>query len=984
LIRRVAGLLLVAGALASPAQAAKLPVSRAAFKDPPRDVRPKFRWWWGNFVGVGSSLDPAAIADELKAIADAGFGGAEIGFSPGVWANDLQRAGLKAALTEARKYGLKIDMTLGANWPFQTPNTAAGSGLSEQELMYGRTDLTGPTTFTGAVPPPADDDNDPPRGRVVAVTAARVIQGNQLDPKSLVDLSDRLKGNTVSWDVPQGDWILFAFWQRDAEEGVVDHLRAASARAGVGYVDDNQLGAANAGLLPGAAGSFFEDSLELDAVELLWTQDFQREFRKRRGYDMTKYLPLMFVKGQQQYWVPDHEPAPDFDLPGGEGYRYRHDYYETETDLYVANHLAVIQKWARTHGMRFRSQVAYGNALDVTRSARELARRGGLVDDESLNAGDINPFDLTGRDWHFAFDHYRSIVGGSHQGGSAVIGNELGAVFLHVLMMSLTDYKRAMDKAWAAGVTRPLIHGYQSQVPGDAWPGTDHFLGIVSDSWNHRTFPQWAMLKPLADYWGRGALVLQRGRPRTDVAIYRDGFVTTAATITGEVPETIDAQFGDLPQGLREPLKDAVVGTQAPRPSPFFDTEPLERAGYTLQYLDPAGVRAKAARGRGVLFPRGPGYRALVVDQRWMPASTARALDRASRRGLRVVFVGALPSRAAGGRRPKAGDAAVRRAVQRITGRRTARVVAEQAGVAGALKVLRLRPAVSWPRSLRLYSQRRQVGGRELYYLWNPAGETVRFTGSFAARGRPSRLDLWSGDIEDVAVYRRRGARVRVPVELGPGETTVLAFRPVKAARHVVGADADVVGDEVRRASGGTATVRMSDGARRTVRLAEPPAPIEVTDWSLAVDAVGPEGVTPRLLPALALGDWRTLPGLSDASGTGTYTATLNLPEGYAGDDVGLTVDLGRIEGAAQLYVNERLVSPELSPRAPVDVTGLVHAGGNALEVVLTTTLKNKAVAVLPLAAASRPGLAATPGTQPYGLFGPTRVVPYARARLTG
>src|SRR3954451_5402103 len=152
MMRRAGLCLLALLTAAAPARAASVLDDPGAFRDPPRQVRPKFRWWWGNFA-LPSSLDPAAVRDELKAMADAGFGGAEIGFTPSVWANDAQRAGLQAALAEARGRGMSIDMTLGANWPLQTPNTGKGSGLSEQELMYGRKDVTGPTTYDGAVPP---------------------------------------------------------------------------------------------------------------------------------------------------------------------------------------------------------------------------------------------------------------------------------------------------------------------------------------------------------------------------------------------------------------------------------------------------------------------------------------------------------------------------------------------------------------------------------------------------------------------------------------------------------------------------------------------------------------------------------------------------------------------------------------------------------------------------------------------------------------
>jgi len=984
-------------AVAAPAAPSVLN-DRAAFADPPRETRPKFRWWWGNVAGT-STLDPASIPGELKSIADAGFGGVEIAFNSGTWASDTQRESLERALVEAKKLGLQIDMTLGAFWPFQTPNTKPGSGLSEQELMYGRTDLSGPSTFSGAVPAAPDDANGQRGGKVVGVSAARVVQAGPavtpgtppasptvLDPDSLVDLTAKLQPDgTVSWDVPAGDWILFSYWQRDAEEGVIDHLSAASAKAALEYVDQNQLGSA-AGALAGVGDSFFEDSLELDVAELFWTHDFASEFKARRGYEITKYLPLMFVQGMHKYWVPEFEPTPDFELPDGSGYRFRHDYYETETDLYVDNHIGVIAAWARRHGMAFRSQVAFGNSFDVTRSAREITSRGGRADDESLNAGDILPFSINSRDWNFAFDHYRALVAGSHQGGSNEISYELGAVFLRELMVGLTDYKRIMDKAWAAGITRPMIHGYATQPPGTPWPGNSNFVGLVSDSWNAATFPQWAMWKPLADYWGRGTKVLQEGTPKTDIAIYRDGFSTTAATITGELPEiVVDAHLGDLPAGVREPVKELLASTQAPRPSPFFDTEPLSRAGFTTQYLDPAGLRTRDARGMGELFPKGPGYRAFVLDTRWMPAATATALDRASKDGLAVIVVGDAPGRAAGG--PDAtGDATVRAAFARILRRRTTREVARQDDVAEALADLGVRPAAEWSRSARVYTQRRVVGDTTLYYLYNATDAAVRMTGSFVAKGAPSRLDLWTGDIAALPVYRADGARVRVPLDIPAGETEVIAFRPVKSGRaHVVSTSAAEVvarGEasvEVRGTSD-RAGVQLSDGSRAEVPLPRVPAPVTLNSWSLTVDQVGPEGTIAIPVPANGLGDWRTLPGVTAASGTGRYVATATLPDDWSAADRGATVTLGRIEGAAQLHVNDKLASPRLSPGLPVDVTSLLEAGANTFEVVLTTTLKNRALSLLPLTLATRPVLAALPGTQPYGLMGPVRLAPYGRA----
>ncbi len=966
-----------------------------AFADPPTEVRPKIRWWWATPYAAQE------FVDEVDAFARAGFGGAEAAFNTAGWATAEQREMLSASLRAARRNRIRLDMTLGASWPVTTPNTRPGTGLSEQEVMYGRTDLTGPGVFEVAAPPPIGDEANERSARLIAVTAARVVEpgppvtepgtpparSTVLDPGSLVDLSRELgEDGRLRWRVPPGDWILFGFWQRDAAEGVMDHLSGESLEAATTYIDEHQIGAENAALVPVAAREFFEDSLELDAEELLWTDRFREEFEARRGYDPTRFLPLFYIQGQNRYWVPNVTPPADFDLPGGAGERVRHDYFETLTDLYVEHHIGGFTRWARTHGMRYRTQPAFGNAFDVTRSAREVARRGGIADDESLNAGDPSPRELgdpwprttsTNRvpsDWRFALDHYRSVAGGAHQGGQTQVSSELGAVFFEDHMWGLEDYKRIMDKQWAAGITRPIIHGYAYQSPGSPWPGRSQFFNFIAASWNHRTFPQWSMFRPLNEYWARGAMVLEQGQPRADVAIYRDGFVTTAANYPPSV-------FGEVFSGRAEfPL-------DFEKNSPLFDAEALELAGYTLEYIDPVGVRDRRANGRGVLYPEGPGYRALVIDERALPAATAEAIAQAAARDLAVVFVGALPDRGTSHADASREDRRVQEAVERALRHRNVHRASTQASVAGVLADMGVKPAASWSEPVPVYSQRRQVGRSEYFYLWNAGDETQRFTASFDVRGRPYRLNLWSGGVERLARFRSAHGRVEVPIALEPGETTVLAFQPGhRGGASVVATSAEDVAAsghrsiEVRDTRGGRHTVTFSDGSKRSVALPSLPAPITPAAWRLRVEEAGPEGTVPHDLELAALRDWREIPAITNASGTGTYTTTVSLPATWVARNRGTYLELGRVEGAIQVYVNGRLAAHNITAERRLDLSDLLRAGENEIRIVLTTMLKNK---LLALANAGDPGLALLrfmPFTEPYGLLGPVQLVPYGTA----
>src|SRR3954451_17416748 len=948
----------VAGALALcavPARAAE-PLDAASFADPPASAHPAIRWWWGPmFGGTPGALSTAETRKELGYLSDACFKRVEIAFSQAKWATAEQRENLDAALDEAKKRGVTIDMTVGAQWPITTPNTRPGTGLSEQELQYGRADVAGGTTFNQDVPLPYDTHDTSRSAKLFAVTAARVIQrgpavttvntppasSTVLDPSSLIDLTAQAANGKLNWTAPAGDWVVFGFWARETTEGVVDHFRRESIDAATSYVEQNQFSSSAAEQLKSVGGSFFEDSLEIDADGIFWTPKMTTEFAARRGYALAKYLPLVFQQGVHKYWVPETLPIGDFDLPNGAGSRVRHDYAETLTDLYVDQHLKPLQKWAVSHGVKFRAQAAFGQNLDPIRSARELARMGGLADDESLNACDEIPNALVGnaKTWRFAFDHHRTVVGGSHQGGSNTVSTELGAMLgIKTFEFNLSDYKTIMDKEWAAGTSTPLIHGYAYQTSTAVWPGDHAFFGFVPESWNAETYPQWGDWKPLTDYWARGSYVLQTGTAPTDVAVYRDGFLTTAALGFGR-------------SGVLNGLFDAVG---------------MEKAGYSLEFIDPNGVIDPAADGTGVLYPNGPRYRAVVLDERALPVKVAEKLADEAAQGLKVVLVGALPNADTG---YPGDDARVQAAVARLVASPNVARVGAQADAAGALAALGVAPAARWSTAVQVYTQHRETADADYFYVYNATNDPVSIDGSFATAGRPYTLNLQTGAIRKLAVWDTANGRTTVPIRLPALGTTVLAFKKGESAgRHVVStspvketlADGNLV--ELRDTTGGTREVRFSDGTSSTVRLPDLPAAIEPGAWHLHVDGTSATGTTPYDFDLTALKDWRELPGLASVSGKGVYTTTVALPADWTAANRGTYLDLGAVSGSTKVFVNGQRATED--PQR--DISALLKPGANALRIELATTLRNAV-----------PG-----GSQAYGVLGPVRLVPFGRAAV--
>ena len=943
------------------------------FNEPALRYKPATRWWWQG------PLDGAEAVREIRAIADAGFGEVEIAFSASAWASEEQRAVVGQVLDEADRLGVKVSMTMGAAWPVRTPNTRTGSGFASQELQYGRADLAGGDVFDGPVPDPIDAAQLTQPRKLVAVTAARVVEAGPpvtapgqgrapskstvLDESSLIDLTDRVQDGRIRWQAPgTGEWILFAFWSRENTGNYTNPFDADATRKATADLDEIQIGDANAPKLQKAGADLFEDSLELHATTIFWTPKMEQEFAARRGYQMAKFLPMMFVQGMSDFPVPPTEPNPDFILPNGQGDKIRDDYYATLTDLYVDDHLTVLQNWAEKYGMRYKAQAAFLQDLEPIRSFRELIGMGGRGETESLNAGENLPIAIEEPAWRNSLEFQRTVASGVHQAGGTELSVEQGAIFKAAYTMNLDDYKELMSKEWAAGVSQPFIHGFVFQSAGAAWPGRTRF-GTVTENWNDANFPQWPSWRKLTDFFARGTRVLETGTAKTDVAVYSDAFLS--------------------PRGNESP----------------FDGASLERAGYTIGYVDPEGLAEDAAPRRGELFPDTVGYRALVIDQRAISHQAAAAIREAAEAGVRVVFVGDLPRSDTTYATGANGDKAVQRDVAATLKSRSATQVDSQGDIVAALATLRLSPRVD-SGGTQLLTQWRQVDGGAYVYLYNPADDRVSVASSFEVSGVPFDLDLWDGSVSRVAQYSSSKGRTTVPITLDAHEVKVVAIDSnATPSVHVVDPVAPVDGELItdggrilfQTSESGQRSFRLSNGRTRTVAASVGPGSHQPPTtgnrpslldrfgpWTLSVQTVTPNGGATVAVPGhlgesqfqqYRLKDWRDFPAVSGESGVGTYTASTVLDEGWRADeDDGLWLNLGRVDGTATISVNGEPVGTQVDNERRWDVTDHLRTGTNTFEVKVRTTLRN---AVTKYNQNS-------PVTQPYGLRGPVRLDPFA------
>ncbi len=247
------------------------------------------RWWW-----FGPAVEKPELERELRAMEAGGIGGVEIQPVYPLTRDDPARGlvnlpylsdgfldAVRFANDKARELGMRVDITLGSGWPYGGPHTPID--LASGRLRVERL----------AVPAGAGALAMPRIGAGEQFLAAFLKRDGGFERITTIDDV----GMHVSPRTPAGSAVLVFVASRThqavkraavgAEGLVLDHYSAAAIENHLHYVGDRLMQAF--GAHPPYA--VFSDSLEVYGSD--WTGDFLSEFQKRRGYDLTPYLPAL-------------------------------------------------------------------------------------------------------------------------------------------------------------------------------------------------------------------------------------------------------------------------------------------------------------------------------------------------------------------------------------------------------------------------------------------------------------------------------------------------------------------------------------------------------------------------------------------------------------------------------------------------------------------------------------------------------------------
>ena len=818
---------------------------RQRFQSPPKKYRPIVRWWW-----PGNDVTESELRREIDVLDDAGFGGAEIqAFSKGLAAKDFSEAQMQRidsyatpsffrhvaiAVQEARKRGMFIDYTFGSGWPFGG-GEAITPELASIELRSTHLSVEGPAQLHEQLQKPSVTDGHPlhgadilkglpdgwaermkKRAKLVAVVAVKgedaqfdfhqagprkaVVRPGHLEKGTSVVLTPLMQPDgTLKWQIPPGTWQLFVFCsvptaQRvnaGAGEGpqlVMDHMSSEAFAAHAKRVGDNAIPYIGE-FFGNGLRAVFCDSLEV-AANLYWSDDFLAEFRRRRGYDLVPYLPILKVQSHA-------EPFGKFvDIPVYEmpeiGAQVRHDYRQTVSDLMNERFYRQFNRWAHDHKLLSRTQ-AHGAPADVLRIYGEAD----IPETEDLyDSG--------------CYDFLKMAASAAHVNGRAIVGSESFVWPNAVYQTTPEKMKLAADELLTAGVNAIVYHGFPYLVPGLPPPGWHPFAGVLSGAYSsqfNELNPLWPYFGQLNAYIARLQYISQAGTNIAAVALYRN----------------------DLEHGAEE----------AP-PTPKLNQTIMD-AGYNYDHVNAASLLRSSVRDQMLVTGGGARYRVLVLPPLdAIGATVAEKLQSFAASGLPIVFEGRIPLRDDGWLENAQRSQRVQTAMHDI--RQLGHVhLAADADEMVSILGRAASPDVRFHSAALPFLQKR-IGNISAFFLRNDSDAARRLHAEFEAEGKPELWDPWTGQTAIIPGYRARGKWVEVELELQPLSSALIVFDPDSTAPPDITVPAPGAlkrAEEVGAGGWRLTATGVTSSARKTVIRRDLPMLI---DWSLDSELRGFSG----------------------------------------------------------------------------------------------------------------------------------------------
>ena len=723
----------------------------------------------------------------------------------------------------------------------------------------------------------------------------------------VVDLTARVKDGKLEWDVPAGNWTILRFGHTltgQMNAPAADNARGLEcdklSRAAVETNFAGMMGRVIADVGPLAGKSFklvLADSWEAGCQN--WTPAFRAEFQKRRGYDLTKYLPALAGR-----------------IVGGEreSERFLWDFRQTIGELIAENHFGVFQELCRKNGMLFTAEAP---GIGMPTIADELACKGRT----DVPMGEF---------WMDGHTDSKAPAVAAHIYGTRVAAAEAFTARTEDAkwMKSPFDHKMLGDLHFTLGINRYVFHRYAHQ------PWLDRVPGMTMGPWGtnfERTNTWWEPARAWMEYIARCQYLLQRGRFVADVCyFYGENTPNTLTRREPAIPAGYDYDAVNtevlltrlsvkdgrlvLPDGVSYRLL-LLPESEAMTPAVLRKIKELVVAGATVVGRRPE--QSPSLTG----FPQCDAEVAKLAAEVWGDCDGLEVTEHALGQG-RV-----------------------------ICGRPLAEVLAS----------LNTPPDFAATQTNGKFAFiHRRIDDADVYFVSSQNAAATSATLVFRAGGRAP--EIWHADTgrtKREARFSEQGGLTLLPMDFDPAGSAFIVFRASSRGVDAVasvscdGKDAGLTSELTLGANGktqltaaqpGVYELKSASGKTRRATVAALPAAIDLGGaWSVRFPA---GWGAPAEFPLAQLASWtqQADEGVKYFSGTATYVKEFELAPGAVGAGRELRLDLGRVKEIAEVKLNGRDVGILWKPPFRADITGAARVGKNTLEIRVTNLWPNRLI----------------------------------------
>lgn len=463
------------------------------FKNPPNEFKPMPFWH------INGALTTDGIKQQMKDAKElGGFSGISVlpladkaNGKPGTTPKFLSSEYLER-FQDVLDTAEELDMEVILYDDNDFPSGMAGGKLGElfPEHTMKRLDkvekiIKGPQTFTDRLP----------EGQILAVV---VMNPNTLER---IALKDQLKGNTITWQVPEGDWkIMYFVLVKDSYHKafpVVDYLDTTAVRKMMSLTYDVHKEKFSAYFGNTIKKVFFDD-VGFWKHPRTWTGRFNEKFKELNGYDPEPWYPALW------YHI------------GPETETVRNAFFKTRAELLAEGFPKLVGEWTKKNGLKDTGHPP-GNydptPIDMNGDIFKFFRHTAMPLTDAIIA------------YQFGQNGHKLISSAADYYDKPIVSTEIYGAYKENSMDSLMLYRSMMD-LFSRGVNFAVPHGMW-------YNPKEVYISPLVSPYSEKLV---AALPAYSNFVGRSCMLLQGGKRVADIGVFYP-FEELAGWYRFEAPE---------------------------------------------------------------------------------------------------------------------------------------------------------------------------------------------------------------------------------------------------------------------------------------------------------------------------------------------------------------------------------------------------------------------------------------------------------------